>query len=316
MKASEKQYKLIKRIIVESGVDKIPPILYQYADISSLRGIIKNDVLWATHFRYLNDRKEFDYGLSLAQNYAREHKKSFKSKHTHYFLDIFLNIFQECAEQGVLPFPKVDIYSVSLTSKRDLLSQWRGYGKKYKSVCIGFDSKSLVNNVTNGRSGYILRKIVYDPKTQQDLVYDFMRKSCMLFEQNPQDFEKDWNYREKKVRLLVIGFVILILSFKESCWKEEDEWRIITLPYESVNGTQYDIFFREKDFGLVPYIKLPIFFKNSIDSIQEILLPNSDHYLLNKKSMEMFLRKYVCKKTGDESCFKIRIEQSEISIVY
>ena len=51
-----------------------PELLYQYTDITALKGIVKDQVLWATHFRYLNDKRELDYGLRLAVKYANSAK--------------------------------------------------------------------------------------------------------------------------------------------------------------------------------------------------------------------------------------------------
>lgn len=120
-----------------------PSVLYQYTDITALQGIVENNELWATHYSFLNDKKEFDHGLKLAVAYAKEKSKkaNFKLKS---FLEKLSNIYEQADNDNVLLFNDIDVYSSSFSAEPDLLSQWRGYGKKYKSVCIGLTEKELV----------------------------------------------------------------------------------------------------------------------------------------------------------------------------
>lgn len=292
------------------NVEEIPPVLYQYTDITALQGIAENNVLWATHFRYLNDKKELDFGINLSIQYIKEHRSEYHESCTNDFFDEIIGMCQNSHLNNMLPFHSTDVYSISLTSRGDLLSQWRGYGKKYRSVCIGFDKNKLACDVIDGRHAFFLRKIIYDPEQQKDIMDTYMREVCLLLEDNAAFFKQNKDALLEVKQQIYTGLIVAALCFKEKCWEEEDEWRIITLPFDSVSGADLQIFFKENNYGMVPYIKVPIFINNSaIMAMKKIILPKSENYIRYRKSLEMFFNqmKHGC-------C--VPIVESGISIVY
>lgn len=291
-------------------VGEIPSVLYQYTDITALQGIAENNVLWATHFRYLNDKKELDFGINLSVQYIEEHRSEFHELCTNVFFDEIIDMCQKSHLNNMLPFHLTDIYSISLTSKGDLLSQWRGYGKKYRSVCIGFDRNQLACDVIDGKHTFFLRKIIYEPEQQKDIIDSYMREASFILEENADFFERDKEALLEVKRHIYTGLIVAALCFKEKCWKEEDEWRIITLPFDSVSGDDLRVFFKENNYGLVPYIKIPIFINNcAIMAMKKVILPKSENFIRFKKSLEMFLN-----QKGYE--YLPPIVESDISIVY
>ena len=50
-----------------SQPDPLPDRLYHYTDAGGLYGILKDKNLWATHAAYLNDSREFLYGMDLIE---------------------------------------------------------------------------------------------------------------------------------------------------------------------------------------------------------------------------------------------------------
>ena len=308
---SEKDYNSLLRFLSENlNGEKIPDVLYQYTDITALKGIVEKNEMWATHYKFLNDKNEFNFGLQLAIDYAKKHYEKESSKFSKEFLDSLRFINEDCVEREIYPFPKTDIYTISFSSKGDLLSQWRGYGKKYKSTCIGFLTSSFLHRFNTERCNYFLQKVVYDTETQKEIIYEFMKRECRVFSNNPADFEDNPHYFNKILRLILVKLIMLILCFKENCWREEDEWRIMTIPHNYSTGKPFEIFFNEGDYGLVPFVKIPLFKSGSaIDSIKEILLPRSENYITSKKALDLFLNQ----KKNDN---KIEIKKSDISIVY
>lgn len=292
------------------NVEEIPPVLYQYTDITALQGIAENNVLWATHFRYLNDKKELDFGINLSIQYIKEHRSEYHESCTNVFFDEIIGMCQNSHLNNMLPFHSTDVYSISLTSRGDLLSQWRGYGKKYRSVCIGFDANQLACDVIDGKHAFFLRKIIYEPEQQKDIMDSYMREVCRVLEDNAAFFEQNKNILIGVKQRIYTGLIVAALCFKEKCWEEEDEWRIITLPFDTVRNAELQVFFRENNYGLVPYIKVPIFINNSaIMAMKKVILPKSGNFDLSSKSLEMFFNQ---KKNG--CC--VPIVESGISIVY
>ena len=101
---------------------KPPDVLYHYTSQRGLLGIIEKKKLWATHIRYLNDSKEFDYALELARKLLRKERDSGDEQRTRF------------AEKGLAqlnnsldintPFT---VYVASFSRNHDQLSQWRAY---------------------------------------------------------------------------------------------------------------------------------------------------------------------------------------------
>ena len=279
--------------------------LYQYTDITSLHGIVKNDELWATHFRYLNDRKELDYGLEIAVKYAKDDKKNHSDVNTLNVLDEISKIYEFAQSKEELPLNSTDVYSISFSTKKDLLSQWRGYGKKYRSICIGMDSSKLIEAMDASDWFVFLRKVVYDPDIQETLIKEYMENVCKIIESNSSDFDGDDKYMDLFKYRVKTGLILFALCFKEKCWDEENEWRIMAVYYSEEAKNPQEIFFKENNYGLVPYIKLPCTF----DAIKEVVIPKTDNFVHSKKALELFFNQ----KNKDHS---VQIEQSKISIVY
>lgn len=287
-----------------------PSVLYQYTDITALQGIVENNELWATHYRFLNDKKEFDHGLRLAVAYAKEKNKKAKFK-VKSFLKKLSNIYDQADNDNVLPFNDMDVYSISFSTEPDLLSQWRGYGKKYKSVCIGIKEKELMAGADEGEWYVFLRRAIYDPKIQETVIHEYLDKVCEIMENNSSDFNgKNNPYLESFRYRFNMGLIMFALCFKEECWKEENEWRLIALHYKEKVKDSYKVFFKENDYGLVPYIKIPVSKdKKALNVISKIILPKSENYIRSKKALAMYFSQK--DKSADVS-----IEESQISIVY
>ena len=105
-------------------------IIYHYATVAGLYGIIEQNAVWASHVRYMNDVEEVVHGKQLAIDTLG--KLATKVK-----FGSFADILRETAEklsQGILR----DHFVASFSQVDDDLTQWRAYGKD-QGVCIGFD---------------------------------------------------------------------------------------------------------------------------------------------------------------------------------
>ena len=286
-----------------------PELLYQYTDITALQGIVENNVLWATHCRYLNDKRELDYGLRIAVKYANREKNKTKDQNVKQLLEEISGIYEFAKRNKELPFHSLDVFTASLSAQCDLLSQWRGYGKKYKSVCIGMDVDELMAGADSCNWFVFLRKVIYDSKKQVGIMKNYMDKVCDIVKNNPLDFSNP-NYMKTFRHKVDLGLIIFALCFKEKCWEEEDEWRLMAVHHSTKNGNPKEICFKENDYGLVPYIKIPVSNNNSVfDTIKKVILPKSEMFIRAKKSLDMFF-------SQRKKNHSVKIEKSKISIVY
>ena|ERR1700732_3664945 len=54
-------------------------ILYHYTNTVGLQGILKSRSLWASDYRFLNDTREFHYGLDIVTDTVRSYEDDLKA---------------------------------------------------------------------------------------------------------------------------------------------------------------------------------------------------------------------------------------------
>ena len=272
----------------------MPPVLYHYSDVNALKGIVDNKELWATHWNYLNDKNEFRGALDILKECINQRLKD--ETISSVMKDYLKN------QRNWLKDEFLDDYHTGLCSfseEGDLLSQWRGYGKKYKSVSIGFDT-SKIQCSRNSKEGLQLFfwKVVYDDEEKKKIFNLLLNHINSL------------SFTNSAYVFFHVCLCQLLLCCKEKCWGEEKEWRLILLPTGN-----YEMGFRQNEYGLIPYYKLKCFKENkavnptakneAVDAIKKIILPKSEYFDKAKKAL--------CLYNKD---LESKILQSEISITY
>lgn len=322
MSANKKDISGLESMAMIYAKTEMPSILYQYTDIDAFCGIIENNEIWATHWRYLNDKNELKYGFDQMLFWIQKLKKKKYLPDTQEFLSQVEK--KLCNVPDFLPLEDKDLYIVSLSKQKDLLSQWRGYGKKYKSVCIGFSTKKMKmsNPLLKWDEDYVLwedekytyklRKVLYEKNEHIGHTYSLVKFAC-------DDIENELKKGklQKEIEVRVDDFLDMVtpglLCIKEPCWKEEKEWRIIV--QSSKKDVLDNVKFRKNEYGLVPYIPINLSKTTMMDAIHTVFLPKSENFLLSKKSMEMYWKSMM---SGEKQKCKhgLKINQSKISIVY
>lgn len=263
-------------------------VIYQYTDVGAMKGIVSNKELWATHFRYLNDENEFKYGLSKTSEKIEEliNGGAYRNEETIAFLKSMKNIVENKEKVEELEC----FYVVCFSEEKDKLSQWRGYGKKEKSICLGFDYESIKEKCKGLENSCYFAKVEY---SKIDTISKKLKEYCDLIELNDDGSGlcKDGLFELKK------DVFISALFVKEKCWDEEKEWRIVV-------HRKKDLEFKESDKGLVPYIKFKL--DDVAADIKCVTLPKSV-FDYGKLSVNMFL-----KLNG----LTFEASPSDISIVY
>ncbi len=284
-KSSPNQKKIEKYISSLINSTPFPETLYQYTDLNALKGIIKENELWATHWRYLNDDNEFKGAFKILKTCIN---KKIASKKINIQTKKYLNDLQNRFNQNVDISDRYDVGLCSFSEDGDLLSQWRGYGKKYRSVSIGFNPQKIDSERINKNSRLLFCKVIYKNKDKAKIF------NTMI------DYINTLSISINDYLTLHICFCILLLCCKDDCWKEEKEWRLLMLPTE-----KYKLDVHVGEYSLIPFYKLKCFLNNSISAIEKIILPKSENYDKAVKALHLY-----------NSNLKNKIQQSKISIVY
>jgi len=105
-------------------------ILWHYTTWESFDSIIKEDELWASDWRYMNDKTELRHALEFCSGKYAEHGDK---------LGHIEGLIRRLQTED-LPLAA---YVLSTSTAFDLLEQWRGYGNSSVGVALGFDIDRL-----------------------------------------------------------------------------------------------------------------------------------------------------------------------------
>lgn len=210
-----------------------PPIIYHYTNLEGAAGIVRSRSLWLTNVHYLNDSRELKHAIDLARAVAPELMAQNRSA-THY------QVLSKFTHQ-LASFENTNICVASFCEDGDLLSQWRGYGSSGQGVCLGFSGKALAG--LGPRHSAKLLKCVYDPMMQRQVVQNFLAYLAESYRTIESDIVPYFNS----------VFLQMAPALKDRAFREEQEWRIATMPVKETNKN-YDV---RTGFGrLVPFYKL------------------------------------------------------------
>ncbi|MDA3895437.1 MAG: DUF2971 domain-containing protein [Desulfobacteraceae bacterium] len=112
-----------------------PPFLYHYTNGDALINIFENNEFWLTHVEYLNDKKEYSEGVDFILNIVDRRIDEPGADLLKEFKNTYLNDhwFDKPLNVGILSF----------STKKDRLSQWRGYTKTGIGFCVCIDTQKL-----------------------------------------------------------------------------------------------------------------------------------------------------------------------------
>ncbi len=260
--------------------------LFHYTSLGGLEGILRNQELWATNIRYLNDTEErvafFDKRLAFIlkdvvfsafaeTKFSDELAKRFDINSKEELANQFLNRFCANARKHALAFDEAYTLSFCYPPLQDaddgLLSQWRGYGKD-GGYAVVFDAEKLrelaaVEANTFDYQHFAISDIEYfgrdarvDAKHEETKKYEIkLQEAVCNFILTGQTQSLEATYDSIKV---------LSCSTKHRGFSEEAEVRIVATPTaeaECNRGVLIDrpckeVFFRSVSGMMVPYIRL------------------------------------------------------------
>jgi hypothetical protein len=270
-------------VAVNDHINKpIPTTLWHYTSFNALLGIVSSKKIWATEYRFLNDREEFSHARKLAQELVEEQSEFIgKEFPARYVLHQTVNL---AFNTGHLHDERLRIMVASFSEEGDQLSQWRGYAGNSTGVSIGLDLRAIRPPLETGTT------VTFAPCIYKDADKRSLLKT--VFAQRLNEIQEWWDstvklssQKSNEIRRndpLVISQLIASRSkeqeevirrsqvnlqfdllriaplLKNESFSEEKEWRLV-LPMESIKlPTNHIIEFRSTSNSLVPYIAYPL----------------------------------------------------------
>lgn len=216
----------------EAELEEIMP-LYHYTSAAGLHGIIASRSLWTSHYRFLNDTSEFQHGRKIVIEALDRRGAEIRELSSLAWETIAL--FRQHSDE-------IHGFVGSLTSKGDLLSQWRGYNRG-QGFSIGFNADWLLKNAA--AQGFDITPVLYDPESQRaaadgavTLLIDRLLEGTDEPEGARAQVKTWWSHALKTALVL-----------KNGQFQEEREWRLVWVGVSWPAGLKT----RFSPAGLVPY---------------------------------------------------------------
>ena len=173
-------------------------LVYHYTKMQTFTDITDNQSFRFTDYRYLNDSKEFVWGIKQIEKVLKTIKED----------------MARLLLENIDSLNQVELYVASFSLEPDLLSQWREYGDKCKGVSFGITPLELQNAL-----GYSLfyGKVIYKDDEQSEIIKNIITSSIKYFDEN----EMSEGYIDDIIRYLSLA----IATFKHYSFYEEREYR-------------------------------------------------------------------------------------------
>jgi hypothetical protein len=281
----------------------IPTTLWHYTSFRGFQGIVDSKAVWATEYRFLNDREEFLHAKQLAERLANEEAEfignSFPAR------DTLQKAVRGAFGSGHLHENRLRLMVASFTEEGDQLSQWRGYADDSRGISIGLNLPHLRPPPDIG-TAVTFAPCLYGEEDKRALL-------TAVFAHHRSRLERWWNpiietahqraggprgidpefgqkivaeHRQALDAAVIdadatLRFDLLRIAplLKNLSFSEEREWRLV-LPLEPIHlPTRHPIQFRPTRDALVPYIAYPLRSPNQEGPIacREVILGPGSH---------------------------------------
>lgn len=272
--------------------------IYHYTDQNGLMGILENDCIWATHYRFLNDASErqgaVDFFLEIDQMategiHVSDRYKGGLRESLNLLLQMADAYFVSFSEEGDEP-----------QSSGDRLSQWRGYALNRQGFSLGFDTNDLNLKTIKWThdmqlATILLSPCIYEEESKSYVVKTIITEHGESLKRIALARSKDHHHQSEQIiedhawrsefRKLQMNFLDFTSKFKHYGFKEEQEQRLVVYVLDRVSR-RAPIEFRDGAFGRTPYIKIPLGLKDENSPLKRIVVgpsQNKDQIVVSLK---------------------------------
>ncbi|HEY7170457.1 MAG TPA: DUF2971 domain-containing protein [Vicinamibacterales bacterium] len=217
--------------------EKPPATLYHYTTADGLIGILQSRQIWATNVRFMNDTSELAYGIRMVRAIFDEvgrqaADRGIRQARLFGFVSEGIVAMLDDAERNTKH------YAVSFCGNGNLLSQWRGYGQAGGGFALGIASSALRNfeaeilpnpPVDPALLGVFLRKVIYEPQVQQQLVRGWVAFLVRWLDSRraSSDDTPEALWASEEANAVARLLYEALVCFKHPGFAEEEEWRLI-----------------------------------------------------------------------------------------
>lgn len=200
--------------------------LYHYTSINGLDGIMSNSSFWATRSIFSNDIQDSKYIKSILYQvlklYDNKHYKNFK-KSLYYTFNCAEN---ECITPSNCKNEIFDkAFVISFSQKKDSRFFWEAYTQN-DGFNLMFNREKLINHFNMYKPNiyynkFLHKNVIYDENEQKKIIIKTIEKALKHF----NACENNSKENDKIIKNLVKKLIYEAPFFKDSYWKEENEYR-------------------------------------------------------------------------------------------
>lgn len=192
-----------------------------YTDIDGLFGIINDSSLRLSAHRFLNDIDEFTYGKDIALEALTDYELSNPTAQINAIFPEVVNIISSSVPIDI------DYYITSLSTLKDKLDLWKGYGGKPGSLCMVFSDSidpALHYSLTHLKNVDVI-SVTYGKTKQIDMIERIITAYAKQFDQTPVQIRNRCIDQWAQAIAFKIGR--LFIGYKDSEYESESEVRLI-----------------------------------------------------------------------------------------
>lgn len=218
----DKYYSTISKYLKLNFEKNYEGKLYHYTKKDAAIKILKSQELWVSNLTQMNDRSEWQYGLSLLE---REIDNNMYNKKTVELLSKFVKRSKEDVR---------DYYVFSCTKRYDNEFLWKEYAKNngYALEFYAPEMNIVLQNLSTKEPSFYQQykytveqgKVLYDSNKQKSIIKYLV--SC-LDEYINYISEEEEKSLYVNCKFLIATIIEICALFKEIKYKEEDEYRFI-----------------------------------------------------------------------------------------
>ncbi|MFV0593404.1 MAG: DUF2971 domain-containing protein [Draconibacterium sp.] len=219
-------------------------LIYHYTSLESAISIIETQSFFCSHINFLNDKKEYKYGVELLSDiFSRLENENFETE------------IIKIAKENISKIHSSERFTTCFSKEGDLLGQWRAYANNGKGLSIGFDLFKFEKSIQQKIYG---KHVDYDRESQEETLKELIKQVIKFYNK----FKEKVNWKEHSYEWLVASVIFeyldgIIAPYKDNCFKDEKEYRFEYVIDGKINKKGKEEWrFRASDNLIVPYILL------------------------------------------------------------
>lgn len=253
-------------------------IVWHYTSSDVFSQIVEGKTtLYATHYKFLNDSKECEYGRKRVESLIESVSKKYKTTDS---------LKQRIETLRSLDINIDDVYTFCLSKEADKLSLWRSY-TPHGGYCIGFSKKEMAKVITNESTKNMFVSCPFFTKFPNDTnrSYDILIYSCLYDEEViHQNIIKSLLKEEDTIKTKCLQIIYALA--KHPSFKDESEFRIVLVGKNLRN--QIEI------IGGKPRVPLMLPVNKPRDLIKGVFVSPHGNVERNKLFAELLAARYKC----------------------